>query len=164
MLPSDGQNSKFQLQSYLAIWFICTFWLQSNLAIRNFLVALSLFLNAKSSLSLWSKWQIDRRKWFLNTNLFLIKLFLIVKFDCIYYLYFMCFQFLPQVIYNPITAMGVQSNLAIRNFLVAQKLFLNAKSSISLWSTWQIGHRIWFLNTNLFLIKLFLNAKFDCSM
>ena len=32
--------------------------LQSNLAIRNFLVALKLFLNAKSSLSIWSKWQI----------------------------------------------------------------------------------------------------------
>ena len=55
---------------------------QSNLAIRNFLVALKLFINAKSSLSLWSKWQIDHRKWFLNTNLFLIKPFLIAKFDC----------------------------------------------------------------------------------
>ena len=56
--------------------------IQSNLAIRNFLVALKLFLNAKRSLSLWSKWQIGRRKWFLNTNLFLIKPFLIAKFDC----------------------------------------------------------------------------------
>ena len=52
----------------------------------------------------------------------------------------------------------LQSNLAIRNFLVTLKLFLNAKSSLSLWSKWQIGHRKWFLNTN-----LFLNAKFDCS-
>ena len=25
------------------------------------------------------------------------------------------------------------------------------------------GHRKWFLNTNLFLIKQFLNAKFDCT-
>ena len=58
----------------------------------------------------------------------------------------------------------VQSNLAIRNFLVTLKLFLNAKSSlISLWRKWQIGHRKWFLNTNLFLIKPFLIAKFDCS-
>ena len=56
----------------------------------------------------------------------------------------------------------IQSNLAIRNFLVALKLFLNAKSSLSLWSKWQIGHRKWFLNTNLFLIKQFLTAKFDC--
>ena len=40
--------------------------------IRNFLVAL-LFLNAKSSLFLWSKWQIGHRKWFYDTNLFLIK-------------------------------------------------------------------------------------------
>ena len=55
----------------------------SNLAIRNFLVALKLFLNAISSLSLWSKRQIGHRKWFLNTNLFLIKWFLIAKFDCI---------------------------------------------------------------------------------
>ena len=54
---------------------------ESNLAIRKFLVALW-FLNAKSSLFFWSKWQIDQRKWFLNTNLFLIKLFLIAKFDC----------------------------------------------------------------------------------
>jgi len=60
--------------------------IQSNLAIRNFLVALKLFLNAKSSLSLWSKWQIGHRKWFLNTNLFLIKPFLIAKFDCITFL------------------------------------------------------------------------------
>ena len=41
------------------------------------------------------------------------------------------------------------------------KLFLNAKSSLSLWSKWQIGHMKWFLNTNLFLIKPFLIAKFD---
>ena len=57
----------------------------------------------------------------------------------------------------------IQSNLAIRNFLVALKLFLSAKSSLSLWSKWQIGHGKWFLNTNLFLIKKFLIAKFDCS-
>ena len=57
----------------------------------------------------------------------------------------------------------IQSNLAIRNFLVALKLFLNTKSSLSLWSKWQIGHRKWFLNTNLFLIKPFLIAKFDCT-
>ena len=31
-------------------------------------------------------WQIGHRKWFLNTNLFLIKQFLIAKFDCTYYL------------------------------------------------------------------------------
>ena len=35
----------------------------------------------------------------------------------------------------------VQSNVAIRNFLVALKLFLNTKSSLSLWSKWQIGHQ-----------------------
>jgi hypothetical protein len=57
---------------------------QSNLAIRNFLVALKLFLNAKCFLSLWSKLQIGRGKWFLNTNKFLIKPFLIAKFDCIW--------------------------------------------------------------------------------
>ena len=57
----------------------------------------------------------------------------------------------------------VQSNLAIRNFLVALKLFLNAKCSLSLLSKWQIGHGKWFLNTNKFLIKPFLIAKFDCT-
>ena len=58
----------------------------------------------------------------------------------------------------------IQSNLAIRNFLVTLKLFLNAKSFLFLWSKWQIGHRKWFLNTNLFLIKPFLIAKFDCTI
>ena len=29
-----------------------------------------------------SKWQIGQGKWFLNTNKFLIKPFLIAKFDC----------------------------------------------------------------------------------
>ena len=58
----------------------------------------------------------------------------------------------------------VQSNLAVRNFLVAPKLFLNAKTSLFLWSKWQIGHRKWFLNTNFFLIKPFLIAKFDWNL
>ena len=46
-------------------------WLHTTVELGNkeFLVA----LNAKSFLSLWSKWQIGHRKWFLNTNLFLIK-------------------------------------------------------------------------------------------
>ena len=57
--------------------------LQLNLVIRNFSVTLKLFLNAKCSLSLWSKLTIGHGKWFLNTNLFLIKTFLIAKFDCI---------------------------------------------------------------------------------
>ena len=35
--------------------------------------------------------------------------------------------------------------------MVTIKLFLNAKCSLFLWSKWQIGHRKWFLNTNLFL-------------
>ena len=26
----------------------------------------------------------------------------------------------------------------------------------------QIGHKKWFLNTNLYLVKPFLNTKFDC--
>jgi hypothetical protein len=53
---------------------------QSNLVIRNFLVTLKLFLNAKCS-SLCRKLAIGHWKWFLNTNLFLIKTFLITKFD-----------------------------------------------------------------------------------
>ena len=48
------------------------------------MVPLKLFLNAKCSLSLSSKLTISHGKWFLNTNLFLIKTFLITKFDCIY--------------------------------------------------------------------------------
>ena len=59
----------------------CTL-LQSNLVIRNFLVTLKLFINTKCSLSLWSKLTIGHGKGFLNTNLFLIKTFLITKFDC----------------------------------------------------------------------------------
>ena len=52
---------------------------QSNLMIRNFLVTLILFLNAKCFLSLCSKLAICHWKWFLNTNLFLKKPFLITK-------------------------------------------------------------------------------------
>ena len=73
------------------------------------------------------------------------------------------FKLLPELTILFIHESKVQSNLAIRNFLGALKLFLNAKSSLSLWSKWQIGHRKWFLNTNLFLIKQFLIAKFDCT-
>ena len=54
---------------------------QSNLMIRNFSVILKLFLNPKCSLSLWNKLAICHRKWFLNTNLFLI-----IKFDCTWYI------------------------------------------------------------------------------
>ena len=53
--------------------------------------------------------------------------------------------------------------MVIRNFLVTLKLFLNAKSSLSLWSKLAHGHGKWFLNTNLFLIKIFLITKFDCT-
>ena len=52
--------------------------------IRNFLVTLlRLLLNAKCSWSLWSKLATGHRKWFLNTNLFLIKTFIITKFDVV---------------------------------------------------------------------------------
>ena len=57
--------------------FEITYIVQSNLVIRNFLVTLKLFLNAKCSLSLWSKLTIGHGKWFLITNLCLI-----TKFDC----------------------------------------------------------------------------------
>ena len=50
------------------------------MVIRNFLVTLELFFNAKCSLFLWSKLQIGHGKWFPNTNLFLI-----TKFDCIWF-------------------------------------------------------------------------------
>ena len=43
-------------------------------------------------------------------------------------------EYIPALI--AVIQMKVQSNLAIRNFLVALKLFLNAKSSLSL-SKWQ---------------------------
>ena len=42
----------------------------------------------------------------------------------------------------------VQSNLAVWNFLVAQKSFLNGKFSLSVWRKRQLGHWKWFLNTN----------------
>ena len=66
--------------------------------------------------------------------------------------------------YVRLEKLEVQSKLAIRNFLVALKLFLNSKSSVSLWSKWQIGHMKWsVICTNLLLIKPFLIAKFDCT-
>ena len=84
-------NWNFMYIYYIAIiyrvdiWYTSTFYcvnVQSNLAIRNCLGTLKLFLNAKCSLFIWSKWQIGHRKWFLNTNKFLNKTFLIAKFDC----------------------------------------------------------------------------------
>ena len=51
-------------------------------------------------------WQIGQRKWFLNTNLFLIKSFLITKFDYI------------------TNILNIQSNLVIRNGLIRNKLVL----------------------------------------
>ena len=51
-------------------------------------------------------WQIGQRKWFLNTNLFLIKSFLITKFDYI------------------TNILNIQSNLVIRNGLISNKLVL----------------------------------------
>ena len=72
---------------------------------------------------------------------------------CIWKLKFLCLLF----IIKP------QSNLVIWNFLVIPKLFLNDKSSISLWSKLAFGHGKWFFNTNLILIKMFLITKFDCN-
>ena len=67
-------------------------------------------------------------------------------------------------LWNFLKTLIIQSNLAIRNFLVALKLFLDVKIFLSLWSKWQIGHRKWFINTNLFIIKQFFTAKFDCTL
>ena len=67
MVDCDLMNGGNKTPEYLKViniyWFDKLFLLtfinchiQSNLAIRNILVALEYFLNAKSSLSLWSKW------------------------------------------------------------------------------------------------------------
>ena len=58
--------------------------------------------------------------------------------------------------YRRVANSNKRSNLKIRNFLVTLKLFLNTKCSLSLWSKLTIGHWKWFLNTNLFLIKVWL--------
>ena len=62
---------------------ICTFWFLSTVELGN--KDFFLFLNAKYSLSLCIKLAIGHWKWFLNTNLFLIKLFLIPSLT--YYTY-----------------------------------------------------------------------------
>ena len=66
----------------LTIFFLKKQIIQSNLVIRNFLVTLELFLNAKCSLHYEVNWQLVKGKWFLNNKMFLIKTFLITKFDC----------------------------------------------------------------------------------
>ena len=66
------------------------------------------------------------------------------------------FTKLPNLLFN----LHIQSKLAIRNFLVALKVFLMPKVPYP----YEIGHRKWFLNTNLLLTKMFLNAKFDCTI
>ena len=48
--------------------------------------------------------------------------------------------------------------------MVPLKLFFNTKCSLSVRSTYAIGHWKWFLNTNLFLIKPLLITKFDCTL
>ena len=75
-------NFSFKETTYIIDMITFIFEVQSN-----FLVALKLFLSAKCSLSLWSKLAIGPGKWFLNTNLFLIKSFPISKFDCTYFVY-----------------------------------------------------------------------------
>ena len=80
---------------------------QSTLVIRNFLVILKWFLNAKCSLSLWRKTAIGHGKWFLHTNLFLIKMFLITKLDCILLVEILCSiysikwsEWFPQILWH----------------------------------------------------------------
>ena len=51
----------------------------------------------------------------------------------------------------------VQLNVVIRNFLVTLKLFLTLMKLA-------FGHKKWFLITNLFLIKLFLITKSNCTL
>ena len=103
-------------------YFLFYLKIQSNLAIRNFLVALRLFLNAKSSLSLWSKCQIDRRKWFLNTNLFLIKPFLIVKFDC-RWIFYVWNDFTFKKLHNPTYEVIISYMYSVRYELMKTELF-----------------------------------------
>ena len=59
---------------------------------------------------------------------------------------------------------NIHSSLAVRKFLVAQKVFLNAKFSLSLSSKWQIGHRKWFLNTNKFFLEHWNSQKSLCNI
>ena len=103
-------------------YFLFYLKIQSNLAIRNFLFALRLFLNAKSSLSLWSKCQIDRRKWFLNTNLFLIKPLHIAKFDCrrIFYVWN---DFTFKKLHNPTYEVIISYMYIVRYELMKTELF-----------------------------------------
>ena len=78
--PSASTDKACEIYSFRCwLSFHCT----ATGILAYFLVTLKLFLNAKSSLSLWSKLAFGHRKWFLNTNLFRIKTFLITKFDCI---------------------------------------------------------------------------------
>ena len=68
--------------------------------------------------------------------------------------FFISFNYTNDFIVNKI-----QSNLVVRNFLVTLKLFLNTKSSLSLWSKLAFGHGKWFLKTNLFHSKLSLSPS-----
>ena len=58
---------KVMLSFYIQTWWYETFF------------QYKFFLNAKCSLSLWSKLAFGHREWFLDTNLFLIETFLITK-------------------------------------------------------------------------------------
>ena len=81
VLGSYFQDKLILIACNVSKGFESNFQVQSNSVIRNFLVTQKLFLNPKCSLSICSKFAIGHWKWFLNTNLFLIKPFLITKFD-----------------------------------------------------------------------------------
>ena len=72
---------------YLAriMYFILQILIYLNLVIRNFLVTLRFSLTPNIPYPYEENWYIEHRKQFLNTNLFLIKPFLITKFDCSMY-------------------------------------------------------------------------------
>ena len=88
--------SSFSILQNINFWMIKFTVLQSN-----FLFALKLFLNAKSSLSLWSKWKIGHRKRFLNTNLFLIKRSLLPSLTVIPSLIVLTYTYLIPNIFSP---------------------------------------------------------------
>ena len=121
-----------------------------NLAIRNFLVAIELFLNAKSSLSLWIKWQISHRKWFLNTNLFLIKPFLIAKFDCITKVY--------NIFRNEIRWLSFSRLMSIRKLDEWFFQFIQGLKALKhSWSPWFL----WYVKSSWWLIFRTLSDDFE---
>ena len=116
--------------------------IQLNLVIRNVLIRNKLVLRNHFPWPNANLLHKDKELLALRNNFRVTKKFLITKFDCIIeepYFFTSIFSFFSVEKIKTNIMYIIQSTLVIRNFLVTLKLFLSAKSSLSLWSKLAFG-------------------------